>query len=139
MFKMSKRKNRNPKSMKTFISHEMHIHRRNIYVGTPPLELVNEKNFHEFLVMDNTDEDKRIECACEYDHFALYLLASAKKYFIEKYKKNAAVGLIWCAGTAGQHDRAFNFIVNEELKIRYFEPQNGQEIFPLGRKLFIYI
>jgi hypothetical protein len=139
MFEKWKRRKRKPKNMKTLISREMGISRRHIYVGTQRLEFVKEKDFHEFLVADMTDKEKWIENVQECDHFALYLLAAAKKWFIKKFGKNMAVGIVWRAGTASLRGHAFNFIVNEELKIRYYEPQSDREIFPVGQKLFVYI
>lgn len=125
--------------MKTLISREMRISRKNIYVGTQYLTPIKEKDFHEFLVVDTTDEEKWIEKVQECDHFALYLLSSAKKWFVKKYSKNAAVGMVWRAGIAAQRGHALNFIVTPELKIRYFEPQEDKEVFPVGRKLFVFI
>jgi hypothetical protein len=125
--------------MKTLISSKMGIRRRNIYVGTKYLTPVKEKDFHEFLIADMTDKEEWINTVQECDHFALYLLAAAKKYFIKKFRKNVAVGIVWQARTATQRGHAFNFIVTPELKIRYFEPQDDSEIFSVGRKLFVYI
>lgn len=140
MFEILKRKRRKrPKSMKTLISREMHISRRNIYVGTQHLTPITEKDFHEFLAVDTTNKGVWIKGVQECDHFALYLLTAAKKWFVAKLKKNAAVGMVWRAGTASQQEHAFNFVITEKLQIRYFEPQTDKEIFPTGRKLFVYI
>lgn len=125
--------------MKTLISQKMHMSRRKIYVGTQYLTPIKEKDFHEFLVADMTDKNTWIEDVQECDHFALYLLAAAKKWFVAKYRKNAAVGMVWGAGTASLDGHAFNFIVTPELEIRFFEPQDDREIFPDERKLFVYI
>jgi hypothetical protein len=117
----------------------MSISRRNIYVGTQYLTPVKEKDFHEFLVVDATDELKWKEGAFECDAFALNLLASAKKWFYAKYQQNASVGMLWRAGIGGERGHALNFIVIPELEVRYFEPQTDREVFSVGRKLFVLI
>jgi hypothetical protein len=117
----------------------MCISRRNVFVGTQYLTPIREKDFHEFLVKDSTDKEKWIENVQECDNFGIYLLSNAKKWFVKKYKKNAAVGLLWRGGIAGQRGHALNFIVTPELKVRYFEPQSDREVFPVGRKLFVLI
>jgi hypothetical protein len=139
ILKRNKRKKRLPKSMKTLISREMCVSRRKIFVGTQYLTPIKEKDFHEFLVADMTDKVKWEEGAWECDAFALNLLASAKMWFYNKYKKNAAAGMVWRAGTGGQKGHAINFIVTPELEIRYFEPQKDVEVFLVGRKLFVLI
>lgn len=139
MIKILKRRKRNPRSMKTLVSRKMHISRKNIYVGTQYLTPVKEKDFREFLAADKTNKGAWIERVQECDHFALYLLTAAKKWFVAKYKKNAAVGMVWGTGIAYPRGHAFNFIVTPELEIRYFEPQDDREIFPVCRKLFVYI
>lgn len=140
MFELLKRKRRKrPKNMKTLISREMHMSRRNIYVGTKHLTPIKENDFRQFLVADMTDKAKWEEGAWECDAFALNLLASGKRWFYKKYKKNAAVGLLWRDGIAGQRGHALNFIVTPALKIRYYEPQSDAEVFPSGRKLFVLI
>jgi hypothetical protein len=108
-------------------------------VGTQYLTPITEKDFHEFLAADMTDKAKWKEGAWECDAFALALLASAKRWFFNKYKKNAAVGMLWRAGIGGERGHALNFIVNEKLEIRYFEPQTDREVFSVGRKLFVLI
>jgi hypothetical protein len=130
---------RQPKSMKTLISNEMRMSRRHIYVGTQYLTPIKEKDFHNFLVADMTDKIKYEEGAWECDAFSLYLLSSAKRWFYNKYKKNAAVGMVWLAGNGGERGHALNFIVIPKLKVRYFEAQNDREVFPAGRKLFVLI
>jgi hypothetical protein len=125
--------------MKTFLSREMRMNRRHIYVGTQYLTPITEKDFHQFLVVDMTDELKWKEGAWECDAFGLNLLAAAKAWFYNKYKKNAAVGLLWMIEKGAQRGHALNFIVNEKFEIRYFEPQTDKEVFPVGRKLFVLI
>jgi hypothetical protein len=125
--------------MKTLLSREMRMSRRHIYVGTQYLTPVKEKDFHQFLVVDATDKLKWIENVQECNHFGLYLLAFAKKWFVIKYKKNAAVGLLWMIEKGAQRGHALNFIITPELEVRYYEPQTDREVFPVGRKLFVLI
>jgi hypothetical protein len=86
-----------------------------------------------------TDKATWKEGAWECDAFALHLLSSAKKWFYKKYKKNAAVGMLWRAGIGGARGHALNFVVTPEFKIRYYEPQTDREVFPVERKLFVLI
>jgi hypothetical protein len=138
--KIKKRiRRRRPKSMKTVLSRALHCSRKNIYVGTQYLTPIKEKDFHEFLGGDMTDELKWKEGAFECDAFALNLLASAKRWFYNKYKENAAVGMLWRAGIGGERGHALNFILTEKFQIRYFEPQTDREVFPVDRKLFVLI
>jgi hypothetical protein len=84
-----------------------------------------------------TDKEKWIKGVQECDAFSLYLLSSAKKWFVREYNVNAAVGMAWIEKAPRGH--AVNFFVTPEYKIRYYEPQTDQEVFPQGRKLFVYI
>jgi hypothetical protein len=128
---------RRPKNMKTLISREMRMSRRNIYVGTRRLEPVHEKDFHRFIVADMTDKEKWIKGVQECDAFSLHLLSNAKKWFVREYKVNAAVGMAWINKAPRGH--AINFYVTPEYKIRYVEPQNDKEIFMTTNAFFVYI
>jgi hypothetical protein len=106
-------------------------------VGTQYLTPIKEKDFHRFIVADMTDKEKWIKGIQECDAFSLYLLSSAKKWFVREYKVNAAVGMAWIKKTPRGH--AINFYVTPDYKIRYVEPQNDKEIFMTTKAFFVYI
>ena len=138
MFERLRRKKK-PLSMRTLLSRAFHCSRRMVFVGDEFLETVTDEEMRDFLKSDTTNNLKWVKGIRECNIFALLLLASAKKWFIKKYWKNAAIGMAWRSGTATKEAHAFCYYVTPDLKVKLIEPQTD-EIMKLETKgVFVYI
>ena len=126
-------------TFKRFLSREMQLSRRKIYIGTKDPTPITPKQAEAFLVQDVVDKLQYLSGVFECDGFALALVGTAKVYFARKYKINPAFGVVWTDKTATEKAHALNFYVTLKYQIFYIEPQTDLQIFPSGRKVFVLI
>lgn len=127
--------------MKSLLAREMRCSRRKIYVGDAYLAPIKNINFGRFLVKDATDSMEYIENVCECNFFALNFVRNAKRFFMDEFGINAAIGMLWTIKTWRKESHAFNFYIRHDMKVRYIEPQTDQEVFLTNdeKVIFVYI
>lgn len=90
-----------------------------IFISDRHLDLCTDEEVQEFLAKDLTEKEEYIAELFDCEQFSFMLFCSAKKYFARK-RKNVAFGVIWTA------NHALCLFVNQEMKVKYIEPQNDQ-------------
>ena len=90
-----------------------------IFISDRHIDLCTDEEIRAFLEKDNTDRKKYIPELFDCEQFSFLLFCNAKEYFAKK-GKNCAFGIIWTS------NHALCLFVNQEMEIKYIEPQSDQ-------------
>lgn len=107
-------------TLRSLLRKQTGISYRNIYVSDKYIDLISDEDMDTFLKLDKSNELPWKPEIFDCDDISRVFLNSAKIWFYKEKNINAAVGWIWTA----RH--AFNFYINQALKIVFIEPSTDQ-------------
>lgn len=114
-----KKKGERHSSLKRIVRKTTRCPSSKIFISDRHIDLCTDEEIKSFLTKDSTERKSYIPELFDCEQFSFRLFCNAKEYFADK-GKNCAFGIIWTT------NHALCLFVNQEMEVRYIEPQNDQ-------------